>query len=30
MSPRSFKKRVEELIDTITLTAFQYTRRGLL
>lgn len=30
MSPRSFKRRVEELINIITITGFQYTRRGLL
>lgn len=29
MSPGSLKKRVNELIESITYTAFQYTRRGL-
>ncbi len=29
MSPRSLKKRVDELINSLTYTAFQYTRRGL-
>jgi dynein heavy chain len=29
MSPRSLGKRVVSLIDSITLTAFFYTRRGL-
>lgn len=30
ISPRSLSKRVTNLIDSITLTAFNYTRRGLL
>lgn len=30
ISPRSLSKRVVNLIDSITLTAFNYTRRGLL
>jgi dynein heavy chain len=29
MSPRSLKKRVEELIESLTYTAYQNTRRGL-
>lgn len=29
MSPRSLKKRVDDLIDSLTYTAFQNTRRGL-
>lgn len=29
LSPRSLKKRVEELIESLTYTAFQTTRRGL-
>ena len=29
MSPRSLKKRVEELIQSLTYTGFQNTRRGL-
>jgi dynein heavy chain len=29
MSPRSLKKRVEELIESLTYVGFQYTRRGL-
>lgn len=29
MSPRSLKKRVNDLIDSLTYTAFQNTRRGL-
>jgi len=28
MTPRSLKKRVEALTDSITLQAFKYTRRG--
>lgn len=30
MSPRSLQKRVNNLIDSITITSFNYTRRGLL
>lgn len=29
LTPRSLKKRVEALIDSITYTSFLYTRRGL-
>ena len=29
MSPRSLKKRIEDLIESISYCAFQYTRRGL-
>ena len=29
MSPRTLKKRVEDLIESLTYTAFQSTRRGL-
>jgi len=29
LSPRVFKKRVDDLIDSLTFTAFHYTRRGL-
>lgn len=29
MSPRSLKKRVSDLTNSITETAFNYTRRGL-
>jgi dynein heavy chain len=29
MSPRSLNKRVQNLIESITYTSFQYTRRGL-
>lgn len=29
MSPRSLKKRVDELIESLTYTAYQTTRRGL-
>lgn len=29
MSPRTFKKRVDDLINSLTYTAFQNTRRGL-
>jgi len=29
MSPRSLKKRVDDLIDSLTYTGFQSTRRGL-
>jgi len=30
MSPRSLKKRVDNLIETLTYVAFNYARRGLL
>lgn len=29
MSPRTLRKRVDDLIDSLTYTAFSYTRRGL-
>ena len=29
MSPRSLKKRIDELIDSISYTSFNFTRRGL-
>ena len=30
LSPRSLKKRIDEIIDSISHTAFHFTRRGLL
>lgn len=29
LSPRSLKKRIDELIDSISYTSFNWTRRGL-
>lgn len=29
MSPKSLKKRIDQLIQSLTYTAYQYTRRGL-